>query len=106
MTNFTLMHDNRLLYYQHMFYQSSPVPAISYAEVASLQTQREVLAQAFFMACTVNKVQMEFPSRALHKGCLQCTVVDEIRYISGPNPRLCFFSNPNSKTISFVGINN
>lgn len=41
-----------------MFYQSSPVPVLSYAEVvASLRTQKEVLERAFFGLSVLYKVQ-------------------------------------------------
>ena len=41
-----------------MFYQSSPVPVLLYAEVvASLRMQKEVLERAFFGLSVLYKVQ-------------------------------------------------
>ena len=52
-----------------MFYQSSPVPVLSYAEVvASLRMQKEVLERAFFGLSVLYKVQTVIPP---YKGWLQ-----------------------------------
>lgn len=45
-----------------MFYQSSPVPVLLYAEVvASLRMQKEVLGRAFFGLSVLYKAQTVIP---------------------------------------------
>ena len=90
-----------------MFYQSSPVPVLLYAEVvASLRMQKEVLERAFFGLSVLYKVQTVISWLWFLHIKDDCKVMYSCEYFRTKPKFMFFFSNPNSKTISFIEINN